>query len=162
MLKISITETQTGSRWTLQGRLVGPWVGELRKCWKAKQRTKSWRRCVVDLNDVTYIDKAGERLLRALSKKGVEFVASGMYTKHLIEKVRMPDRVAFQNVIVSLLATLLVSGIFSSDCVRAGASLRKTNARQWSAASINQIDLFSRNEPGLSNGHGGILCSQNS
>jgi hypothetical protein len=42
----------------------------------------------VDLNDVTFIDKGGERLLRAMSKKGAELVANGMYTKHLLEKVK--------------------------------------------------------------------------
>ena len=162
MLKITITETQTGNRWTLQGRLVGPWVGELRKCWKAKQRTKTWQRCVVDLNDVTYVDKAGERLLRALSKTGVELVARGVYTKHLIEKARIKDRVAFRNMIVSLLAALLFSGIFSGDCIRAGGSFRKTNAQQWPAEGINQNYLSSVSEPDLSKGHGGRLCSQNS
>ena len=162
MLKITITETQTGSRWVLQGRLAGPWVGELRKCWKTEQRAKSWTRCVVDLNDVTCIDKAGERLLRALSKKGVELVASGMYTKHLIEKLRMTDSVAFRNMIVSLFAALLFTGIFSSDCVWAGAALKSTSAPHRLAASVNQSYLSDGNESDLSNGHGGTLCSQNS
>jgi hypothetical protein len=42
----------------------------------------------VDLNDVTFIDKSGERLLRAMSKKGAQLVAKGMYTKYLLEKVK--------------------------------------------------------------------------
>ncbi len=31
MLKITIMETATDRRWIVQGRLVGPWVNELRK-----------------------------------------------------------------------------------------------------------------------------------
>jgi anti-anti-sigma regulatory factor len=88
VLKITITETQTETRWILQGKLVGPWVRELRSCWK-KRRAHGGQRCVVDLNDVAFIDKGGERLLRALSKKGVELVANGIYTKHLLETVQM-------------------------------------------------------------------------
>ena len=88
MLKITITETKAENRWILQGHLVGPWVRELRSCWKKKHRAQSSQRCVVDLNDVTLIDKAGEGLLRAMSKKGAELIASGLYTKHLLEKVK--------------------------------------------------------------------------
>ena len=88
MLKITITETQTESRWVLQGQLVGPWVNELRRCWKAKQTKKNWKKCVVDLNDVTFIDNRGERLLRAMSKKGADLASNGMYTKHLLEELK--------------------------------------------------------------------------
>lgn len=88
MLKITITETPKERRWTLSGRLVGPWVAELRASWKKAHRGHSGQTCVIDLNDVSFIDKAGERLLRAISKRGVQLVANGMYTKHVLEKVR--------------------------------------------------------------------------
>jgi hypothetical protein len=38
VLKITINETVTEKRWILEGRLVGPWVGELRRSWKKTQR----------------------------------------------------------------------------------------------------------------------------
>ena len=88
MLKITITETATDRRWILQGRLVGPWVSELRSAWKRAHRSQDKRACVLDLNDVTFIDKNGERLLRAISKKGAQLLANGIYTKHVLEKVR--------------------------------------------------------------------------
>ncbi len=37
MLKITITETLAERRWIVQGRLVAPWVGELRTTWKGAQ-----------------------------------------------------------------------------------------------------------------------------
>jgi anti-anti-sigma regulatory factor len=89
VLKITITETETETRWILQGKLVGPWVREFRSCWKRWHKTQTSQRCAVDLNDVTFIDKSGERLLRALSKKGVQLVANGIYTKHLLDRVQM-------------------------------------------------------------------------
>jgi anti-anti-sigma regulatory factor len=88
MLRITITETLTERRWVLQGRLVGPWVAELRTSWKKAHPTRSGQTCVIDLNDVAFIDKHGERLLRAMSKKGAQLKANGMYTKHVLEKVR--------------------------------------------------------------------------
>ena len=85
MLKITRTETPAEEKWILQGRLVGLWVTELRKCWKKTHRTDKNLKCVVDLNDVTFIDEKGERLLRTMSKEGVQFIASGIYTKHLLQ-----------------------------------------------------------------------------
>lgn len=87
MLKITISETETETRWILQGRLVGPWVPELRSCWKKWHRTQTEQVCVGDLNDVTFIDESGQRLLRAICKKGAQFVANGIYTKHLLDMV---------------------------------------------------------------------------
>jgi anti-anti-sigma regulatory factor len=88
VLKITLMETQTENRWVLQGQLVGPWVQELRVLWKKKRQAYTGQRCVLDLNDVTFIDQTGERLLRAICKKGAHLVASGMYTKHVLEKMQ--------------------------------------------------------------------------
>jgi hypothetical protein len=104
VLKITMNETPTEQRWILQGRLVGPWVDELRTNWKTAHRDKSGRTCVVDLSDVTFIDKAGERLLRAISKKGAHLVASGIYTKWVLEKVKSTDKRALVMLIVCLFA----------------------------------------------------------
>ncbi len=60
MLKITITNTATEERWTLQGRLVAPWVNELKASWKRAHRTAQGRRCIVNLDEVTFIDKSGE------------------------------------------------------------------------------------------------------
>jgi anti-anti-sigma regulatory factor len=87
VLKITITETLTERKWIVQGRLVGPWVSELRTTWKKAHRGQDNRACVIDLNDVTFIDKSGERLLRAMSKKGAQLTATGMYVKHVLEQL---------------------------------------------------------------------------
>jgi len=93
VLKITMVETATDRRWIVQGRLVGPWVSELRTTWKRAHRSQDKRACIIDLNDVTFIDKSGERLLRAISKKGAQLIASGMYTKHVLEKAKAIDGV---------------------------------------------------------------------
>jgi anti-anti-sigma regulatory factor len=86
VLKITRTETPGEERWILQGRLVGLWVSELRRSWKKTHRADDKRRCVVDLNEVTFIDKKGEAILRTMSKQGVQLIATGIYIKHLLQE----------------------------------------------------------------------------
>jgi anti-anti-sigma regulatory factor len=88
VLKITMVETATDRRWIVQGRLVGPWVSELRTAWKGAHKRQDKRACIIDLNDVTFIDKSGERLLRAMSKKGAQLIATGMYVRHVLEQFR--------------------------------------------------------------------------
>jgi hypothetical protein len=49
VLRISINETPTERRWILQGRLVGPWVAEVRTSWKKTHRDDGGRTCIIDL-----------------------------------------------------------------------------------------------------------------
>jgi hypothetical protein len=87
MLKISFSETPMEERWILHGRLTVPWVHELRTCWKKNHRTDVGRTCIVDLNEVTFIDRNGERLLAVLVREGAQCVASGIYVKHIVDSL---------------------------------------------------------------------------
>lgn len=84
MLRITITDEPEEQRWTLQGRLSGPWVAQLRSNWKKSHGVNGNRKCVVDVSGVTFVDLAGERVLGAMVKDGAEFIASGVYTKHIL------------------------------------------------------------------------------
>ena len=88
MLRITITDTATEQRWTLQGRLVAPWADELKASWKCACQTNQGRRCIVNLDEVTFIDKRGERVLRSMSSKGAQLVASDVYVNHVLHRVR--------------------------------------------------------------------------
>ena len=88
MLKISITKTPAEMRWVLQGRLVEPWVSELRTNWKKAYRSRKVCRCIIDLNDVTSVDQAGEKLLRAMLRKGAQLIARGLYIRHVLEALK--------------------------------------------------------------------------
>jgi len=92
VLKITITETAKEMRWTLQGRLVAPWVRELRKSWNAANQTRDGRTPVVDLNDVTLIDASGEKLLRTMAREGVQLIGNGVIMKNLLEELHMGDK----------------------------------------------------------------------
>lgn len=43
---------------------------------------------IVDLNEVTSIDKSGEDALSMMVHDGATFVASGVYTKHLLGQLQ--------------------------------------------------------------------------
>jgi len=88
MLKITITNKAREERWTLHGRLVAPWVSELKSCWRRAHRATKRRRCIVNLDEVTFIDKSGERMLRSMSKQGAQFVASDVYVKHVLDRLK--------------------------------------------------------------------------
>ncbi len=88
MLRISNRATAEEVRWVLCGRLAGPWVGELRSCWEQAREWSRDRRHVIDLGDVTSIDERGEALLGELKDQGVEFLARGVYIRHLLDNLK--------------------------------------------------------------------------
>ena len=85
VLRITIDEGPGEQRWTLQGRLSGPWVGQLKSNWEKSHGVNGDRKCLVDLSGVTFVDLDGERVLAAMMRDGAEFIATGVYTKHLLE-----------------------------------------------------------------------------
>jgi anti-anti-sigma regulatory factor len=87
MLRITIAETLTEQRWTLEGRLVHPWISELKSSWTKTETARRERKCVVDLTAVTFIDKSGEKVLAELCKEGAEFIATGVYTQHIVRNI---------------------------------------------------------------------------
>ena len=84
MLRVAYSETAGGQRWTLCGRLAGPWVEELRCCWRQGRERAPRTHALVDLTDVTFVDRAGEALLAEMQVAGTEFVAAGVENRHLV------------------------------------------------------------------------------
>jgi ABC-type transporter Mla MlaB component len=88
MLRITVTENDREERWILQGQLTKRSVAELVSNWKASIAQASQRCRIVDLNEVTSIDKSGEDALSMMVHDGASFVASGVYTKHLLAQIQ--------------------------------------------------------------------------
>jgi hypothetical protein len=87
MLRITIAETPTEQKWTVEGRLVHPWISELKSTWTTTKTARRERKCVVDLTGVTFIDKSGENVLAELYKQGAELIATGCYTRHVVDNI---------------------------------------------------------------------------
>ena len=90
MLKITAQTDKAGTNFELEGRLKGPWVGELEDSWG--QNVVSNQRATVVLKTVTFIDEAGRKLLAEMHRQGVELVAQGCMTKAIIEEIIRGER----------------------------------------------------------------------
>jgi hypothetical protein len=88
MLKITVVETPTERRLVLYGKLVGPWIGQLREVWENLLQQLGQRRLVVDLSDVTLIDDSADPLLATMLQQGGELLASGVANRWLIEALK--------------------------------------------------------------------------
>jgi hypothetical protein len=84
MFRVSYSDTTEGQRWSLHGRLAGPWVDELRSCWKYARERAPRARAIVDLKEVTLIDQAGETLLAEMRRAGAELIATGVEHQYLL------------------------------------------------------------------------------
>jgi hypothetical protein len=88
MLRIAITDLPGEQKWSLQGQLVGQWAAELKSTWREACHPGDTRRCIVDLIEVTSIDRDGEAVLAEIMSEGAEFVSGDVYTKHLLRNLR--------------------------------------------------------------------------
>jgi len=89
MLRITVRERASEQRWILQGRLTKECIDELVSSWVSVPRGPSGGNRIVDLNEITVIDKSGEEVLSMMIDEGTKFVATGLYTKHLLEALRI-------------------------------------------------------------------------
>jgi ABC-type transporter Mla MlaB component len=90
MFRVSYSDTAGGQRWSLHGRLAGPWVDELRSCWKYARDQAPLAHATVDLQEVTFIDHAGEALLAEMRSAGAELIAAGVEHRHLLDTLGSP------------------------------------------------------------------------
>ncbi|MGH7208395.1 MAG: STAS domain-containing protein [Nitrospiraceae bacterium] len=91
MLKITIHPEAGATRLILEGRLAGPWVEELDRCWRGVAATEP-SHAVVDLSGVTFIDPEGKALLTMMWQQGAKLHAAGCLTRCIVEEVMKKDR----------------------------------------------------------------------
>lgn len=89
MLRITVVDSPTEERWILQGQIAGEFASELSAAWHVSLEHCSTRSRLVDLSEITRIDKSGEEVLRDMMQKHAKFVAIGLYTRHLLEELQM-------------------------------------------------------------------------
>jgi hypothetical protein len=65
----------------LEGRLIAPWVAELRTTWKTAKTELQGRALVIDLGNIIVISQEGENALLELMSEGVKFRCGGVLTK---------------------------------------------------------------------------------
>ena len=92
MLKISVVDSPTEHRLILEGKLIAPWVAELRTVWKTISEEIEGRVVVIDMGNVAIISQEGENVLLDLMNAGAKFRCSGVVTKHMIKELRRRSR----------------------------------------------------------------------
>ena len=88
MLRITVHDSPAVLRFQLEGKLIGPWVAELRQSWLTAQSVRAGRQVVIDLSDVAFIDESGKELLREFCECGANFVACEPLTRAIVEQVQ--------------------------------------------------------------------------
>jgi ABC-type transporter Mla MlaB component len=87
MLRITTHSTVDSLTFQLEGRLVGPWVAELRDCWR-RTASDGKRAVHIDLRAVTYVDAAGEALLADLYRQGADLFAIDCQMKAVVAEIK--------------------------------------------------------------------------
>ena len=87
MLKITTHTDHAGvTVFALEGRLRGPWVTELERCWRVSD-VEPKKGVRVDLSEVTYIDAEGKAMLACMYREGAELIAAGCLTRCMVEEI---------------------------------------------------------------------------
>ncbi len=87
MLRIT---RQDDTGWTtlkLAGRLAGPWVTELERCWRAVLDAQPGRPLRLDLTDITFVDAAGKQLLGLMDRQRTRLQGLGLMAQSVIEEI---------------------------------------------------------------------------
>ena len=71
----------------VEGRLAGPCVGELEKCWRRAVAGESPVPAVIDLTDVSFIDAQAKQLLSQMHDRGIKLVANGLMSKLVVDEI---------------------------------------------------------------------------
>jgi ABC-type transporter Mla MlaB component len=87
MLKITTRKESRATVFELEGRLAGPWVAELERCWSTMPALQKEASVCVDLTGVTYIDAEGKGLLEKMHRYGADLIAAGCLTKCVVEEI---------------------------------------------------------------------------
>jgi anti-anti-sigma regulatory factor len=94
MLKITLHDSAAELRFQLEGKLSGPWVGELQQCWHTAASTTEGRKTVLDLREVDYVDPEGQSLLAEMHGRDVRLVANTPLIRAMVDAICQTARCA--------------------------------------------------------------------
>jgi ABC-type transporter Mla MlaB component len=87
MLRIYIHDEVPVTSFVVEGKLVGPWVKELERCWESVVAAHPYRSMQVDLTHVTFIDSEGRALLTRMRRKGVKLLSAGVLINAIVAEI---------------------------------------------------------------------------
>lgn len=87
MLRITIRTDSVATHYIIEGKLAGPAVVELERCWQAAVCNESHSPILVDLTSATCIDARGKQLLAQMHQNGARLKGTGLMTEFIIEEI---------------------------------------------------------------------------
>ena len=75
----------------VEGKLVGPWVKELEKCWEGALAADPSKPMLVKLASVTFIDSEGRALLTRMRREGVRLLSRGVLINAVVAKIEAEE-----------------------------------------------------------------------
>ena len=88
VLKITVQDNDKAIEITLDGRIAGPWVAELKRVWVETAPQLGTRTLSIDLRNVTYADAAGKEVLREIyAQTHAKLVANSPWAQYLAEEI---------------------------------------------------------------------------
>jgi hypothetical protein len=94
MFKISIVDSPAQRKLVVEGKLIEPWISELRTAWRDASRDLNGRKVVIDLTSMTVISREGENAILDLMKRGAKFTCAGILTRHVLKGLARKCRCA--------------------------------------------------------------------
>jgi hypothetical protein len=85
VIRITAQQESLVTRLVLEGKLSGPCVDELGKCWQMCSPAEV--SLLVDLTNVSFVDDHGKELLARMHNKGIKLFSRSVMTKCLIEEI---------------------------------------------------------------------------
>lgn len=87
MLRITTQNIAGDVGLVIEGKLAGPCVGELEKCWQRAVAGESPLPSLIDLTNVSFIDANAKQLLTQMRQHGIKLVANGLMSKFFIDEI---------------------------------------------------------------------------
>lgn len=88
MLRITIKGNRQAVVLHLEGRLEGPWVAVLTKCWQRTLHKLQGRTLRVDLNGVIFVDAQGKARLAEIYAQGAELLGEDLETQAMVAEIQ--------------------------------------------------------------------------
>jgi anti-anti-sigma regulatory factor len=92
MLKITLSQQSGPKTIKLEGKLSGPWVGELQRVWDNFRRAEPSSSVVIDLSEVTFINSEGMRLLKSMFQQGADLRSGAVMTTFILDPIKQQSR----------------------------------------------------------------------
>ncbi len=87
MLKISVINNHSERRLILEGKLIAPWVTELRTAFDTATANLQNCQVAIELKNLTAISEEGEKILLELMNARVTLRGSGVFAKEVLRQL---------------------------------------------------------------------------